>query len=177
MQEQITCGRPFWTERTDFHGICDCVFSERGVGVRVVILLGCCPGIFVLVQLLGPAGGLVRDESACGPHKTDGAIRWLQLGHIAYVPPLKNYDSIPLNPNKKRKIKNLKSVWTVQQSIEEFVKSGTFEENILHQWNNRKKEYNFSKAESLYRKDLVMDATKLGYPKTQTELCQRYFKG
>ena len=74
MQEQITSGRPFGTERADFHGICDCVFTERGVGVRVVILLGCCPGIFVLVQLLGPASGLVRDESACGSYKTDGAV-------------------------------------------------------------------------------------------------------
>ena len=58
-----------------FNGIYDCIFSEMGVGVRVVILLGCCPGIFVLVQLLGPAGGLVRDEYVCGPHKTDGAVR------------------------------------------------------------------------------------------------------
>ena len=75
MQEYITCGRSWRTERTDLHGIGDCVLSEKGVWVRVVILLGCDPGVFVFVQMLGPACGLVNDQSACGPREADGAVR------------------------------------------------------------------------------------------------------
>jgi len=90
---------------------------------------------------------------------------------------LKNHDSSPLNPNMKLKIKNLTPVRTVKRSIEELVKSDAIEKDTLEQWNNQKKEYDLSKAESLYHEGLVMDAANLGYPKAQGNLCQWYFKG
>ena len=90
---------------------------------------------------------------------------------------LKSHDGSPLNPNMNLKIKNLTPVRIVQQSIEELIKSNAVEEDLVEQWNTQKKEYDLSKAGSLYRKGLVMDAAKLGHPKAQGEVSAWYWDG
>ena len=52
-----------------------------------MILFGRCTGVFVFVQLLGPAGYLVSEQAVRGPREDDGVVWGFQFGHITCVSP------------------------------------------------------------------------------------------
>jgi len=83
----------------------------------------------------------------------------------------------PFIPSKRMKSTNLLPVRSIREAIKVLVDSGLVEKNLSDAWKEQKRELNAVDAKRLYKKGLIMNAAKLGYPKAQSRVSYFYFNG
>ena len=83
----------------------------------------------------------------------------------------------PLNPSKRMRINRLIPARQIQISIGKMIESGNVDEELSEVWKERKKEADLIKAQKLYDEGSIMDAAKLGLPKAQIKVAERYLFG
>ena len=90
---------------------------------------------------------------------------------------LMNHQTSPLDPSRTLSAAVLISNRAVREAIELLVDSGDIDEELRASWVERKRNYDMAKAQEMYAEGRVMDAARLGLPKAQKELAERYFYG
>lgn len=99
-------------------------------------------------------------------YEREAIQRWLSIKPIS-----------PLIPSKKITGKNLFPIRVIKEAIKALVESGSVEKFLSESWREKNRELMLAKGIILYKKGMVMDAAKLGYPKAQARVAYWYFNG